>query len=908
MAGRFVPGRWGVYCPRPVLKFAGTHSGRLIGLCACAGLALAFAPMADGQPLQDPPRNDAAPPKPEVDPGPKTPPSPDLELYEGRVIRSVEFRKPVKVKKGEKAPAEPQYEGVSEDIAQLIQNQLRSKAGGAYQQSTVSGDITRLNRVGRFKTVESRVQLLEDGTVNLIYTVIEQPVIQDVQVVGNRQLSDQEIGAAVDVLKSTPVDRYQLDNASRRIEDLYRKKGYYLAQVTVDEKELEESGIVLFKIREGERVKVTDIRFEGNLAFLARELRTAIKTKEYFPIFEKGPLDDQVLQEDVSALVSFYRDRGYLDVRVDKAIRPSPNGREAIVTFIVDEGPVYTYRNLLVLYSSGEERDFKSEAEALKDLKEGEVILRTGRDSYVVYRYGQFTPEQITGLMLMKPGDVYSVDKLEKSLNSLVEAYAKLGYTIRRSGRDISPSDGQIRTRELRDDASPKVDLLLIIREGEKFKIGEVIVQGNELTKQNVVQRQLGDVKPERPLDQSAIDYAAKKLRGLNLFERQTSPQDLGVKVRVQDPDPLEPDHRDVLVQVEETNTGSLSFGAAVSSDAGLVGRIALNQRNFDIADTPDSFGEFVQGRSFRGAGQSFQAEALPGTKVQTYSLSLSDPYFLETDYSAGATAFYRKRDYTEYDEERYGGRFSFGRRLGDRWSASVPLRLESINLSNIEPDKPEDVFAVEDPHTLTSIGLTLARSSLDDEIRPSKGTKIEVGVDQVGALGGDFTYNVLRAEHQIFFKLNEDFMGRKTVLSFNTRASYIPQGNAEAPVYERFYLGGQNFRGFNFRGVSPVGIRNDTKTLGDDAVGGSWMFFWGAQINQPILDETFSLVGFIDTGTVSKDVGFDEYRVSVGFGIRLYIPQLSQAPLAFDFGFPLVREDFDRERVFSFSVDLPFQ
>jgi len=829
-------------------------------------------------------------------------------MYEGRVIREIELRKPIKIKPGQKGPIGAEFAPVSAEIAQLIDNQLRSKVGAAYQQSTVSGDITRLNRVGRFKSVESRVQLLDDGTVKLIYTVIEQPIIQDVQVVGNRQISDQDIGAVVDVLRNTPVDRYQLDNASRRIEDLYRKKGFYLAQVTVDEKELEDSGIVLFKIREGERMKVTDIRFEGNLSFLARELRSAIKTKEWFPIFEKGPVDDQVLQEDVSSIVRFYRDRGYLDVRVDKTVRPSPNGREAIVTFVVDEGPVYTFRKLLVWYND-QDRFYSSEDEAKRNLKAGEVILRLGRDQYVVYRYGVFTPEQVTGLMLIKPGDVYSVDKLEKSLNSLTEAFSKLGYTVRRSSRDKSIYDGMISTRELRDEKDPQVDLLLIISQGQQFKVGEVKVIGNDLTQQKVVMRQMRpDVLPDRPLDQSAIDFSAKKIRTLNLFERQTDPQDLGVKIRVQDPDPVEPDHRDVLVQVEETNTGSLSFGAAVSSDSGLVGRIALNQRNFDIADTPDSFGEFTSGRAFRGAGQTFQIEAMPGTDVQTYSISLSDPYFLETDYSAGATAFYRKRDYNEYDEERYGGRFNFGRRLGERWSATTPIRVESINLSNIEPDRPVDVFEVENAHLLTSIGISLTRSTLDDELRPSKGSKIEVGFDQVGALGGDFNYNVLHGEHQIFIKLNEDFLGRKTVLSFNTKASYVPQGQSEVPVYERFYMGGQNFRGFNYRGVSPVGIRNDTKTMGADPVGGTWLFFWGAQINQPILEEAVSLVGFVDTGTVQEDFGFDEYRVSVGFGIRLYIPQLSAAPLAFDFGFPVMSQDTDRERVFSFSVDLPFR
>ncbi|MBL8964659.1 MAG: BamA/TamA family outer membrane protein, partial [Phycisphaerae bacterium] len=111
----------------------------------------------------------------------------------------------------------------------------------------------------------------------------------------------------------------------------------------------------------------------------------------------------------------------------------------------------------------------------------------------------------------------------------------------------------------------------------------------------------------------------------------------------------------------------------------------------------------------------------------------------------------------------------------------------------------------------------------------------------------------------------------------------------------------------FNYRTISPKGIRNDTKTLGDDPVGGTWSFFFGTEILQPLWSEVVAVVGFIDSGTVTNDPGFDQYRVSAGFGVRVYIPGLSPAPLAFDFGFPLVKYYGDRERVFTFSIDIPF-
>src|SRR5690606_20089716 len=110
----------------------------------------------------------------------------------------------------------------------------------------------------------------------------------------------------------------------------------------------------------------------------------------------------------------------------------------------------------------------------------------------------------------------------------------------------------------------------------------------------------------------------------------------------------------------------------------------------------------------------------------------------------------------------------------------------------------------------------------------------------------------------------------------------------------------------FGVRGIGPVGIRNDTGELGDDQVGGTWSFFWGAELQQP-LTRNLALALFMDTGTVEDTVSLDHYRLSVGTGLRLFIPQLSPAPLALDFGFPIIKETSDDTRVFTFSVDIPF-
>jgi outer membrane protein insertion porin family len=369
--------------------------------------------------------------------------------------------------------------------------------------------------------------------------------------------------------------------------------------------------------------------------------------------------------------------------------------------------------------------------------------------------------------------------------------------------------------------------------------------------------------------------------------------------------EPDSPLYRDLLVEVKERNTGSINFGVATGSDSGVFGELSLRQDNFDVADWPESFQEYFTGRAFRGAGQRFSMVFRPGNEIFQYSMSLTEPHLFDTDYSLTGYASFRSRYYQQYDEDRVTGSLSLGRKLGDVWQLGVRTRIERVQLDDIDDDAPVDIFDAEGPDQLDAFGVTLTRTTVGTITRPGKGSRFELSLDRFGVLTGDYEFFNIEAGYTVFLTLDEDFLGRKSVLKLNTRVGYLFGG--DAPTYERFYLGGRSFRGFDFRTVSPKGIRNDTGTLGDDPVGGEWLFFAGAQYEWPLFDETITGVVFLDSGTVSNDIGFEEYRVSVGVGVRLYIPQLGPVPIAFDFGFPLLEEEGDESQVLSFSAELPF-
>ena len=568
------------------------------------------------------------------------------------------------------------------------------------------------------------------------------------------------------------------------------------------------------------------------------------------------------------------------------------------MTYIIEEGQLYTLRSVQIQIES----------------EDGQQPV--------------FDQKQIAGLISIKAGDVYSVRELEKSIDTVRNAYGQMGYVDAADSRA-----NNIFRVEKRDPNEPVVDLIFAISEGPRYRVGEVIIQGNDLTKQAVIRRQI-ELRPTRPLDTTAMERSKIRLRRLRLFNDRTgakiTPQEPGVEFfsevwddeylpRARRPrstdtqqDPRtkltlsreEGTYRDVLIEIEETNTGSFDIGGAVSSDSGVIGRIALTQRNFDIRDTPDSPGEFLSGRAFRGGGQTFQIELLPGNRVQTYSIGLTEPYLLESKYSGSVNLFYRNRDFDEFDEKRTGARIGLGRRFGTRWNGNLTFRAEEVELSDIEADRPMDVFRVADANLLMGTEVSLNRTTLDSLTRPTKGARTNVSVEQVF---GDFEFTKMDLSHSVFIPIREDYLGRSTVLNLRGRIGYIPQDRADTPTYERFYMGGQSFRGFNFRTVSPKGIRNDNGMQSDDPIGGNWLFFLGAEIEQPFYEDMLSVVFFVDSGTVTFDPGFDDWRVSAGFGFRFYIPQLSPAPLALDFGFPITKEDLDESRLFTFSIDLPF-
>lgn len=754
---------------------------------------------------------------------------------------------------------EVRVEGLDQTPRKLVDNTLRTAVGQPYRQDTVNDDIRRLTFLGRFDTVVAKVEDNGDGSIDVIFSVTEQARLLAMRFVGAKRFNNEQLMTQVLLKPGDPIDKSLIDRGTRAIELAYAEKGHFAASVTYDEKALDEKRELIFRITEGPRVRVTELRYEGNQVYEDDRLASQVGQETYLWPFIAGYMDRTQLDIDVAAIRKYYQDRGYLNAQVGRRIDLSPRQNRAIVTFEVNEGLQHTVRDIQVRFT----QDGAPTNDQL------------------------MSEEQIRMVLSLVQGGVYSEDRLEDSREAVQLWYGEIGFINTR-----------VQINRVFDPNQPKVDVVVEIEEGTGPTIvDDIVIIGLTRTDQKVLLRRVRGLEPGRPVNLAGLEETRRLVRESTWFSN-------GTITALGNEDDL---YRTFLIEAEEKNTGSFSIGAGVSSDSGVFGAISLEQRNFDITDWPESMDEFLAQRAFLGAGQTFNITLQPGNDISNYSIGFREPYLFESDYffDISLSAFEAVRE--DFDEGRIGIRTGFGRRLGDVWTGSLRFRFDQVDISDIEPDAPVDVFAVAGESDLSALGLSLTRSTTDSNITPSQGSRLNLGLNQYGALGGDYDFTRFTAGYSQFWTLDEDFLGRKTILSLQFDTGYIPQDTGDVPLFERFYAGGRDFRGFGFRGVGPRGIRNDTLTLGDDPVGGRFQFISRLQYEVPVYSQFVRWAFFTDQGTVQDEFGFDQWRVAVGTGVRLQIPFFGQAPIAIDFGFPILEEEGDDTQILSFSIDLPF-
>jgi len=353
--------------------------------------------------------------------------------------------------------------------------------------------------------------------------------------------------------------------------------------------------------------------------------------------------------------------------------------------------------------------------------------------------------------------------------------------------------------------------------------------------------------------------------------------------------------YADIDVYLAETQTGRINFGGAYNSDNGIVGQFTIDERNFDLWRFPRSFRDITDGTAWRGAGQTFRLELVPGRDVQRYLFSFGEPYLFNTPISLTFSGYLFDRQYYDWDEQRLGGRLALGYRLTHDISVSVGVRGENVEIKNPRLSTSPDLNAVLGNSDLYVGQVGLIRDTRDHPFLATQGSYLALTYHQAF---GDYSYSRGDLDYRRYRLMYQrpDGSGRHTV-SFGTKLGF---SGKETPVFENYFAGGfSTMRGFDFRGASPVqgGVR----------IGGPFQWLNSLEYMFPLTaDDMIKAVLFCDFGTVaeSAQIDADTFRVAPGFGFRIHMPAAGiGAPLAFDFAFPVSTAATDEEQVFSFYL-----
>ncbi len=727
-----------------------------------------------------------------------------------------------------------------------IRSFMRSQPGSRYEEATMQEDVRQLHATKWF--VPGGVQVLTkndpDGRVSILVYVTElTSVVEELSFLGTQHINPTELQKIAGIRKGEPMNPLANELGRVAIQRKLQEDGRYYASVELLEGRKPTDTRVIYRIVEGPKVKVAGIDFRGVDQASTSRLRTQLVTKKEFIGFMGGTFNPISMELDRQKLIEYYESLGYLDVQVTPEVVQAEDVGHVRIVYHIVEGRQYRV--------GGKEID--------------------GAKSYPVEKLQTLADD-------LKPGERY-----DRRLSEANKARIRHYYGVR--GQQVAIEEQRYADPETPDVVQVRYEVMN--DRGVPDRVGRIILEGNTVTRDRVILNQL-DLRPGQILQYPSIEEARMRLARLGIFDPENPPS---VEVLQNEFDsPL----KDVRVRVQETRTGQFMVGGSFNTDAGVTGNVTINERNFDILRWPTSLDDFRQGRAFRGGGQEFRIEAAPGTQFQRYSATWREPYLLDTQFGLTVSGYYFQRSFAEYDEDRYGGRFTIDRRLDSIWRASLATRVEGVNINNVPSWAPPDISDDAGSHFVLGLRPGLTRDTRDSYIYPTTGSVLDMSFEQVL---GSYTFPVGTVEYTKFFSnkflAREDGSG-KHVLGLRTQVSVA---GSNAPVFERFYGGGiRSFRGFSFRGMGP--FENGL------ALGGTFAWLNTVEYQIPILaNDKFHFVTFVDHGTVERNVSIKNYRVAVGAGFRLNIPALGPLPLALDFAVPLNQGPNDIKQLVNISV-----
>lgn len=671
---------------------------------------------------------------------------------------------------------------VSEEV---VRANIQVREGGDLDDAMIDSDIRALYRTGLFEFIEVKRESVGGGVFNLVFEVAPKFRVMAIRYQGNSRVKARRLEKEVKIQPNASLDERQVKEDTESIREYYQKAGYNQVAVnyTIERDRSSGFGTVIFNIREGPRVKIGKIVFEGNEHASSRKLRKEMDTRRWWFMSwmtGSGRFEDDVFDEDLDKLRDYYREEGFLDVGIfeENISFDYPRPSRLVLTIKIDEGRRYRIGDIEVTGS---------------EIYEGALLKR---------------------FLRQKTGMVFRPSKIDDDATRLEDFYGTSGYL-----------DTQVRLIRKPNIASGNIDLEYKVRESGKFDVESIRIEGNTKTKSIVILRELilgpGDV-----FDTVRMKISKLRLENTRFFDDvQMSPQETNI-----------PGRRDLRVAVREARTGNLTFGAGFNSIENATVFAEISQGNFDL---------FNRRSFFQGDGQKFRARLQLGSLSSEVLISFEEPWLFERQLAVGFQVYRTSSDFnsTYYTQISTGGEVYLRKRLFELVDGRLSYTYEVVEIADV--DQSVSASIAEGKNKVSRVGFQLLRDTRDKIIGTTAGNRVELNFNIAGGiLGGDSDYYKLEFRGAQFYPV---FELQEQVVSVILRAGTVDfyDDSIQVPYYERLYLGGPNtLRGFEFNAVGP---RNSQNFLLGGGSYGMLSIEYSMDVVSPIRAAVFYDAGFVN-------------------------------------------------------------
>lgn len=720
------------------------------------------------------------------------------------------------------------------------------------------------------------------------------PVVKAIELQGNRKISAETIITRIDTKEGAVFSDETVQNDIKKLYGI----GYF--DDIRAEVETFEGGVKLIFIFQ-EKPTVTSVDFQGNKEYESKDLREKIS-------ITPGAIANQpLIADNAEKIVSFYQSEGYWLVKVIPVIRDISDEAVA-VTYQIEEGPkvkvkkisftgnssisarkikkvmktkewwIFSFLTGSGVYQRDQIRDdiekirelYQNNGYVYAAVSDPKITLSDNRKKlYLTIAISEGDPFNIGNVKVsgntvfqtselvshldIASGQIFDRSALRKDIDEIIDLYMEKGY----ARADINPLV-DVKDRE------KTVDINLVVSEGGIYHIGRISISGNTKTRDKVIRREIrldeGDVFNKKLLKRSF-----QRINNLNFFESvDISPVPRAEEQKI-----------DLNVDVKEKLTGMLSVGGGYSSIDKFMVTAEITQTNLF------------------GKGLFLKLKTDLSSRRSNYSVTLTDPWFMDKPISASVSVYNERTEYLDYDKKATGGSIGFGKEFSEYVGGKISYNIEQAEITNISEDASSLIRDQEGQKLTSSISPSLWRDTRDNYLDPTTGSRNAL-YTTVAGLGGDNYFVKTLVDSLWYYPAY-----LKTVLSLRGRFGYATgYAGKELPLYERFYVGGINtIRGLGFGEGGP---RNEE----GEKIGGNLEMIANAELIFPIVEEVkLKGVLFFDYGgAFDKDdeISFRDMRETAGAGIRWMSPF---GPIRLEWGFNLDPKEDENNSKLEFSM-----